>query len=203
MILLRSPLACLLSSYAIVAGALSAAASLPPTPSFYKDIAPILQTHCVQCHRPGEIAPMPLTSYEQVRPWAAAIKEAVLIEVHAAMVVRRASDSFFQRLADAEARSANRKTIRRWVESGAAPAREIRKMRPATNRVADGRENGRLEKELSVILTLPKPQQISGNGQDLWKFIVFDKTFDQDTWIRGLEIRPGNREVVHHANIWR
>ena len=62
--------------------------------------------------------------------------------------------------------------------------------------VADGWKMG----EPSVVLTLPKPQQIAGNGQDLWKFIVFEKTFDHDTWIRGLEIRPGNREVVHHAN---
>lgn len=55
------------------------AASLPTTPTFYKDVSPILQAHCVQCHRPGQIAPMALITYEQVRPWAAAIKEAVLI----------------------------------------------------------------------------------------------------------------------------
>jgi hypothetical protein len=55
------------------------AASLPATPTFYKDISPILEDHCASCHRPGEIAPMPLITYDQVRPWASAIKEAVLM----------------------------------------------------------------------------------------------------------------------------
>lgn len=55
--------------------------------------------------------------------------------------------------------------------------------------------------EPDVVLQLPKEQHIPGNGEDLWKFILFDKVFTEDTWIRGLEIRPGNRKVVHHANI--
>ncbi len=51
------------------------AASLPQTPTFYKDVAPILQAHCVDCHRPGQVAPMSLITYEEARPWAAAIKK--------------------------------------------------------------------------------------------------------------------------------
>ncbi len=39
-------------------------------PTFYKDVVPILQDHCQSCHRPGEVAPMPLVTYEQTRPWA-------------------------------------------------------------------------------------------------------------------------------------
>ena len=55
-------------------GALLSAAS----PTYTKDIAPILQKNCQECHRPGEIGPFPLLNYEQTRPWAAAIKESVL-----------------------------------------------------------------------------------------------------------------------------
>ena len=44
-------------------------------PVFYKDILPILQTHCQECHRPGEIAPMPFLTYAETRPWAKAIRE--------------------------------------------------------------------------------------------------------------------------------
>ena len=47
-------------------------------PTFYRDVLPILQKNCQGCHRPGEIGPMPLESYQQVRPWAKAIREAVL-----------------------------------------------------------------------------------------------------------------------------
>src|SRR5947209_251372 len=50
---------------------------LAAAPTFNKDVAPILQQHCQECHRPGEIGPMPLLTYKQVRPWTAAIKTAV------------------------------------------------------------------------------------------------------------------------------
>ena len=43
-----------------------------PSPTFYKDVLPILQDHCQSCHRPGEVAPMPLVTYKQTRPWAGA-----------------------------------------------------------------------------------------------------------------------------------
>src|SRR5712692_5357784 len=57
----------------VTASALSAA---PVT--FHKDVEPILQAHCQGCHRPGEIGPMPLLNYDQARPWAKAIRNAVL-----------------------------------------------------------------------------------------------------------------------------
>ena len=61
---------------AILWGAAPLAAA--DTPTFYKDIVPILQANCQTCHRPGEIAPMSLVGYEDARPWARAIKAAVL-----------------------------------------------------------------------------------------------------------------------------
>src|SRR5580693_9607078 len=56
-------------------GAAKTANSPPPT--FYKDVLPILQDHCQSCHRPGEVAPMPLVTYEETRPWAQGISHAV------------------------------------------------------------------------------------------------------------------------------
>src|SRR5262249_53107607 len=54
------------------------AARLPPVATFNKDVLPVLQTQCQECHRPGDIAPMPFLTYGQTRPWAKAIKQAVL-----------------------------------------------------------------------------------------------------------------------------
>ena len=59
----------------VVAGAVSLTGQSGPT--YYKDVVPILQSNCQGCHRPGEVAPMSLISYEQSRPWARAIKTAV------------------------------------------------------------------------------------------------------------------------------
>src|SRR5579859_699495 len=53
----------------------------PPPPTFYKDVLPILQDHCQNCHRPGEVAPMPLVTYEQTRPWADAISHSVQMKM--------------------------------------------------------------------------------------------------------------------------
>ncbi len=58
-----------------VAGVIASAA---PSVTFHKDVEPILQEHCQECHRPGEIGPMALLTYEQARPWAKAMKAAVL-----------------------------------------------------------------------------------------------------------------------------
>ena len=52
-----------------------AATSFASTPTFTKDVAPILFEHCASCHRAGEIGPMPLLTYQDARPWAKAIRE--------------------------------------------------------------------------------------------------------------------------------
>src|ERR1700681_2590934 len=61
----------------ILTGIVALSAESAPPPTFYKDILPLLQKHCQSCHRPGEIGPMPLLTYEGTRPWAKAIKTAV------------------------------------------------------------------------------------------------------------------------------
>src|SRR5712671_246737 len=62
----------------IALAASAAAATNPPQVTFYKDVLPVLQKNCQNCHRPGEAAPFSLLTYKEARPWAAAMKEAVL-----------------------------------------------------------------------------------------------------------------------------
>src|SRR2546428_7192941 len=79
--LFRLVLATLLAPIAVIlaSGSLAAEtpANAPPQVTFSKEVAPILQQHCQECHRPNAIAPMSLLTYEEVRPWAKAIKERV------------------------------------------------------------------------------------------------------------------------------
>jgi hypothetical protein len=168
------------------------AASLPSTLTFYKDVAPILQAHCVSCHRPGEIAPMSLITYDQVRPWAAAIKEAIVLRQMPPWSAVAPPGHFSNdwRLSDDQI-----DTIRRWVELR-APAGDPGQA-PAGRELTEGWQMGKPD----LVLQLPTAQHIPGNGEDLWKYILFEKVFAEDTWIRGLQIRPGNRKVVHHSNI--
>jgi hypothetical protein len=168
------------------------AVSLPVTPTFYRDVAPILEAHCISCHRPGEIAPMSLLTYNDVRPWAVSIKEAVMLRQMPPWSADAPLGHFSNdwRLNDAEI-----DTVRRWVEMH-APAGDP-KDAPPVRAFTAGWQLGQPD----MVLPLPKEQRIPGNGEDLWKFIFFEKVFTEDTWLRGLEIRPGNRKVVHHANI--
>src|SRR5579862_6676013 len=66
-----------LLSLGLACAAIAAAAPVPE-PTFHKDVLPVLQKNCQNCHRPGEAAPMSFLDYEHTRPWAKAIKTAVL-----------------------------------------------------------------------------------------------------------------------------
>src|SRR6266511_2786037 len=60
-----------------VLGMRPVSAQAPQSPTFHKDVLPILQKNCQSCHRPGQIGPMPLLTYQQTRPWAQSIKAKV------------------------------------------------------------------------------------------------------------------------------
>src|SRR4051812_17932855 len=68
---------CAISLSALYAPVASAADAVPAAPTFTRDVAPILMRSCVQCHRPGQVAPMSLLTYEEARPWARSIKTKV------------------------------------------------------------------------------------------------------------------------------
>src|SRR5712691_1215934 len=62
---------------AVAAHSLYLTAQTPPSPTFYKQVLPILQKNCQSCHRPGQIAPFSMLTYESTRPWARSIKTKV------------------------------------------------------------------------------------------------------------------------------
>src|SRR5512138_2629172 len=94
----------------------SIAVGAPESVTFHKDIEPLLQANCQGCHRPGEIGPMPLLTYQNTRPWAKAIKEAVL----ARKMPPWFADSGVQHyLNDASLSAADIQKLTAWVDSGA------------------------------------------------------------------------------------
>src|SRR5882672_10886653 len=88
----------------------------PQTPTFTKDVAPILQKNCQGCHRPGEMAPFSLLTYEQARPWAKAIKAATLTRK---MPPWFADPHYGKFLNDSSLTPAEIQTIAKWVDAGA------------------------------------------------------------------------------------
>ena len=105
--------------FVVLAGASSAsaqAAAPGPVPTFSKDVAPILFANCTSCHRPGEIAPMSLLTYQDARPWARSIASKVADGLMPPWHADPAHGSFIneRRLTDAQ-----KTTIARWASGGA------------------------------------------------------------------------------------
>jgi hypothetical protein len=161
------------------------------TITFTKDVAPILQKRCEQCHHEGGIAPMPLVTYEQTRPWARSVREKIVKRemppFHATGPIGRFVND--PRLTDSEIA-----TVSRWVESGSPKGdpKDMPKPRVWKNEWAHG--------EPDLVVKVAKPYTIKASQKDQYVFFVFDYVFPEDTWIRGVDTQPGNVKAVHHAN---
>lgn len=159
--------------------------------NFSKHIAPLLQKRCEECHHAGGSAPMSLATYDEVRPWARAIKEKVLSRqmppFHATGAIGRYDHD--PRLTDEEIA-----TITKWVDGGAAKGNP--KDLPAPKTWNTGWASGQPD----LILTAKRAFTLKAKPTDQYAFFVFDYVFPEDTWIRGIVTKPGNPKAVHHAN---
>jgi hypothetical protein len=175
---------------ALVSGP-AAQSPTPPlaAPGFNDDVAPILFRHCASCHRPGQMAPMSLLTYEDARPWARAIQKQVAAR---AMPPWGADPRTGQFSNDPSLPDADVAVITRWVEAGAprgsSPA-------PAPPVFADGWQIGTPD----LVLAIPKPFPIPATGLVEYQYFEIPTGLTEDRWLEAVEIRPGNRKAVHHA----
>jgi hypothetical protein len=159
--------------------------------TFYRDVAPILQTKCQSCHRPGEVAPMPLTTYESSRPWAKAIKAAVLNR----KMPPWSADPRYGHFANDPTLTADEvRTLVQWADSNALEGS------PTGVSGKQWLDGWAIEPDL--IVALPHPVAVPAKGVIEVMEITVPSGFTKDTWVTSIEIRPGNRSVVHHADVF-
>ena len=169
--------------------------------TFAKDVASILQEKCEACHRTGQMAPMSLTTYAEVRPWARAIRTKVVAGDMPPW--HRSKTTGVQKFVNDISLTAEQiDTIARWVDAGAPlgdpadlpPAKEW----PSGERWRVGDLLGR-DPDLIVTST---PWTQPATGQDQWWQPVVDSGMTEDRWIRAVEVRPTleGRRIVHHGN---
>ena len=167
-------------------------ASQAGTVTFTRDVAPILQKSCISCHRPGEMGPMALTSYPQVRPWAKAIREAVVGKTmppwHAGADSRPCEND--PRLSQREI-----DTIVAWVDGGAKEGNP--EEMPPVPALVEGWNIGKPD----VVFAMREEFTIPAEGVVPFTYFAVPTNFKEDTWVQAAEVRPGNRAVVHHAVI--
>ena len=168
-------------------GTVPAAAAGAPT--FSKDVAPILYKNCAGCHRPGEIAPMSLLTFEQARPWAKSIREKVLTGQMPPWHASQAHGTFSndRRLTDTD-----KNTLIAWVDAG-APQGNPKDLPPAPQ-FSEGWQIGKPD----LVLSMEKPYDVAASGTIAYQFFTIPTHFTEDKWVQAIELRPGTRSVVHH-----
>jgi hypothetical protein len=157
------------------------------SPTFTKDVLPLLQKNCQICHRPGQIAPMSLLSYKETRPWAKAIRNAVVTRK---MPPWFAEPQYAHFRNDRTLAQGDIETIVKWVESGAPEGDP--KDAPAP---VQWPEKGWQIKP-DIIVDLPE-FTVPANGIVEWTDITIPGPFKEDTWITSMEILPDNPQVIH------
>lgn len=158
-------------------------------PTFTKDVAPILNAHCVGCHRPGEIGPMSLTSYDEARPWAKSIGKTVAARQ---MPPWDADPAFGHWANDISLKEKEIATITAWVDSGAP--RGEGEPAPAPPAKTAGWSLG----EPDYMIDLPEVA-VPAEGADQFPDQLVTIDLPEGKWLSAVEILPGNREVLHHV----
>ncbi len=172
---------------------LLAAADTPPAVTFNKHVLPILQKQCQECHRTGEIAPISFLTYQQTRPWAKAIKEAVLTRKMPPWF----ADPGYQRLNNDRRLSKEEiDTLVSWANEG-APEGEA-KDKPAPVQFAEGWSIGKPD----MVVGFPHEVSIPATGVLDQTNLLVKVSFPRDVWVAAAEVRPGNPKVVHHMKAW-
>jgi mono/diheme cytochrome c family protein len=166
-----------------------AAPDQAPVVTFNKDVLPILQNNCQTCHRPGGIAPMSLLTYESARPWAKAIKTAVVTR----QMPPWFADPHFGEFRNApKLTEADIRTLTAWAETGSREGNPADK--PAAIQWTDG---WRIKPD--VVVSMPEAHVVPAKGVGEIQSFFVPNPFKEYTWVSSIEIRPGDPSVVHHV----
>ena len=194
---LRTPILAAVAVMIVVPGVATAgpqSGAEPPT--FARDVLPILQRACQQCHRPDAVAPMSLLTYQEVRPWARAIRERTsrremppwFIETNVGVWSFKEDSS----LTEGEIA-----TLAAWADGGAPRGNPADAPAPIELADLDQWRIGTPE----WILELPEPQTIGAADADAWLDVWVDTALTEDRYIKAVETKPspGAHRVLHHS----
>jgi hypothetical protein len=165
------------------------AATASGAPSFYKDVLPLFQANCQSCHRAGEAAPMALTDYASARPWAKAIKQAVLARTMPPWFADPHVGKFSN---DARLTDQAIEMISAWVDAG-APEGDPKDAPKPVDWV-----NGWKIGAPDLVIEMLRDAEIPASGTLGYQYVNVPTNFKEDTWVRLAEVRAGDREHTHH-----
>jgi hypothetical protein len=162
-------------------------------PTFTRDVAPILFKHCVSCHRPGEAVPMSLLTYEQARPYARAIANAVTNRTMPPWHADAPAGTFHNERLLSER---ERETVLAW-SAGGAPHGDTKDL-PTVPTFVEGWALG----EPDVVLEMLEDYRLPAKGTIEYEWFYIPTNFTEPKWVKSIEVRPGNRRAVHHVLVY-
>jgi peroxiredoxin/mono/diheme cytochrome c family protein len=158
--------------------------------TYNNQVVRLVDAHCVRCHRPGQIAPFSLTSYDDVAAWAETMCE---VMDDGRMPPWHANPDYGKFANDAHMPAADKQLFRQWVDNG-MPAGD-----PADLPEPTVFNEGWQITEPDLIVRMPQTFTVPAKGTVDYQYFYVDKPLERDTWIRGAEVRPTNPAVVHHV----
>jgi Flp pilus assembly protein TadD/mono/diheme cytochrome c family protein len=176
----------------LLGGSVAVAAADAPSPTFSRDVAPIVFRNCATCHHPGPNGAFSLLTYEDVRPRAKAIAAATRSGYMPPWKPENGYGAEFvgrRGLTDQEI-----ETIQRWVAAG-APQGD-----PSTQPRAPGWADGWRLGMPDLVIRMPEPYEIPAGGPDVFRIFAFPIPADAVRYVEAMEFMPGTR-AVHHANM--
>src|SRR5262249_39961871 len=162
------------------------------TISYAKDVVPLLQKHCQECHRPGQIGPMPLLSYRSASSWSETIKEVIQEE---RMPPWHADPRFGKFSNDRRLSKQERETLLGWIERGGPKGDGADP--PPPREFAESWRIGKPDAIITMDRQYTVPAKADRNGIR-YQYFVVPTNFKEDRWVQAAEAKPGNRAVVHH-----
>jgi Tfp pilus assembly protein PilF/mono/diheme cytochrome c family protein len=170
----------------------ASAAEAQSAPTFTRDVAPLVYTHCATCHRPGEIGPFSLLTYADVRQHARQIAEVTRNRVMPPWKPEPGRGDFL----DSRALTAEQIDVfQRWVAAG-SPEGDERDL-PPVPKWSDGWHFGTPD----LIVTMPEAYVLRADGADVFRTFVLPIPTTAPRFVKAMEFRPGNARAVHHANL--
>jgi hypothetical protein len=171
------------------------ASPAPANPTFTRDVLPILQRSCQRCHRPGTAAPMPLISYQDVRPWARSIRTKVSKREMPPWHIDRSIGEYLEdpSLSDAEVA-----TIVQWVDSGTPQGNPADAPPPLDL----GSMTNWIYGEPDLIVEMEKGFTVPAEGPDFTPNEIVDPKITEDRYVKWVQIIPTAHRAVHHSHVY-
>jgi peroxiredoxin len=161
--------------------------------TYADNVAAVLQAKCQNCHRPGQVAPFSLLTYDDAKRWAGSILEVV---DDRRMPPWHADPRYGHFANDRRLTATERATLLAWVDQGSPPG-DLAKA-PAPRAFPEGWSIGTPD----IIFELPEPYTIKPEGFLNYQRFRVPTNFKEDVWVQAAEARPTDRSVVHHIIVY-